>query len=307
MTSTESKTEITLKGSVEIVSEFFFTAINSILYQRGTFSNMWWTPQLMHFLDIPSQMFDNIQVFTSLKRSNAKQSMVWQCSQAQTMVCSTTWIKSWNKWNHGCWMAMYSVWLWSFQVLTLEKHWNVGNSMWKWMKRRAPSREQLKLETKIKSKMLVPRRQRQSRRFTMKSKPLFDKLPQVYVSLYFSCEICYCTRTIVAHQTYSFQCRLRSCHFWANLARSTCSFTQIRLPRFQRSGKIPMLVTLSIARKSSFVALQRRWVWFLSLILAVCQSKLRCYSHVSLLVSHIVQIHKVDSMVTYKEADEWDL
>jgi mitotic spindle assembly checkpoint protein MAD2 len=37
-TSTESKTEITLKGSVAIVSEFFFTAINSILYQRGTFA-----------------------------------------------------------------------------------------------------------------------------------------------------------------------------------------------------------------------------------------------------------------------------
>ena len=35
MTSVESKTVITLKGSVEIVSEFFFTAINSILYQRG--------------------------------------------------------------------------------------------------------------------------------------------------------------------------------------------------------------------------------------------------------------------------------
>eukprot|EP00980_Cylindrotheca_fusiformis_P013786 scaffold3556_cov190-Cylindrotheca_fusiformis.AAC.21 len=37
VTSTESKTEITLKGSVEIVSEFFFTAINSILYQRGIY------------------------------------------------------------------------------------------------------------------------------------------------------------------------------------------------------------------------------------------------------------------------------
>jgi mitotic spindle assembly checkpoint protein MAD2 len=36
-TSTASKTEITLKGSVEIVSDFFFTAINSILYQRGKF------------------------------------------------------------------------------------------------------------------------------------------------------------------------------------------------------------------------------------------------------------------------------
>jgi len=35
-TSTANKTEITLKGSVEIVSDFFFTAINSILYQRGT-------------------------------------------------------------------------------------------------------------------------------------------------------------------------------------------------------------------------------------------------------------------------------
>jgi mitotic spindle assembly checkpoint protein MAD2 len=30
-----SDTVITLQGSVEIVSEFFFTAINSILYQRG--------------------------------------------------------------------------------------------------------------------------------------------------------------------------------------------------------------------------------------------------------------------------------
>mmetsp|Transcript_9885 Transcript_9885/g.19092 ORF Transcript_9885/g.19092 Transcript_9885/m.19092 type:complete len:220 (+) Transcript_9885:75-734(+) len=34
---TVEKTEITLKGSVEIVSEFFFTAINSILYQRGIY------------------------------------------------------------------------------------------------------------------------------------------------------------------------------------------------------------------------------------------------------------------------------
>lgn len=32
-----NKTEITLKGSVEIVSDFFFTAINSILYQRGIY------------------------------------------------------------------------------------------------------------------------------------------------------------------------------------------------------------------------------------------------------------------------------
>jgi hypothetical protein len=37
-----NKTEITLKGSVEIVSEFFFTAINSILYQRGTLANDFW-------------------------------------------------------------------------------------------------------------------------------------------------------------------------------------------------------------------------------------------------------------------------
>jgi len=33
----DSKTIITLKGSVAIVSEFFFTAINSILYQRGIY------------------------------------------------------------------------------------------------------------------------------------------------------------------------------------------------------------------------------------------------------------------------------
>lgn len=33
----ENQTVITLKGSVAIVSEFFFTAINSILYQRGIY------------------------------------------------------------------------------------------------------------------------------------------------------------------------------------------------------------------------------------------------------------------------------
>jgi len=37
MASTDIQTEITLKGSVAIVSEFFFTAINSILYQRGIY------------------------------------------------------------------------------------------------------------------------------------------------------------------------------------------------------------------------------------------------------------------------------
>jgi mitotic spindle assembly checkpoint protein MAD2 len=35
--ATDTKTIITLKGSVKIVSEFFFTAINSILYQRGIY------------------------------------------------------------------------------------------------------------------------------------------------------------------------------------------------------------------------------------------------------------------------------
>jgi mitotic spindle assembly checkpoint protein MAD2 len=35
--STDTQTIITLQGSVEIVSEFFFTAINSILYQRGIY------------------------------------------------------------------------------------------------------------------------------------------------------------------------------------------------------------------------------------------------------------------------------
>ncbi|GKY95506.1 hypothetical protein MPSEU_000512300 [Mayamaea pseudoterrestris] len=38
ITPTTKKTEITLKGSVEIVSDFFFTAINSILYQRGIYT-----------------------------------------------------------------------------------------------------------------------------------------------------------------------------------------------------------------------------------------------------------------------------
>mmetsp|Transcript_338 Transcript_338/g.570 ORF Transcript_338/g.570 Transcript_338/m.570 type:complete len:243 (+) Transcript_338:137-865(+) len=37
-TTTDTKTIITLKGSVAIVSEFFFTAINSILYQRGIYT-----------------------------------------------------------------------------------------------------------------------------------------------------------------------------------------------------------------------------------------------------------------------------
>jgi len=37
MSSTDTETVITLKGSVDIVTEFFFTAINSILYQRGIY------------------------------------------------------------------------------------------------------------------------------------------------------------------------------------------------------------------------------------------------------------------------------
>lgn len=37
MASTETQTVISLSGSVAIVSEFFFTAINSILYQRGIY------------------------------------------------------------------------------------------------------------------------------------------------------------------------------------------------------------------------------------------------------------------------------
>lgn len=35
--ATESETVITLKGSVDIITEFFTTAINSILYQRGIY------------------------------------------------------------------------------------------------------------------------------------------------------------------------------------------------------------------------------------------------------------------------------
>lgn len=36
-TSTDTQTVITLKGSIAIISEFFHTAINSILYQRGIY------------------------------------------------------------------------------------------------------------------------------------------------------------------------------------------------------------------------------------------------------------------------------
>jgi len=38
MPSSDKQTIITLKGSVDIISEFFFTAINSILYQRGIYN-----------------------------------------------------------------------------------------------------------------------------------------------------------------------------------------------------------------------------------------------------------------------------
>lgn len=37
MSEVDQKTVITLKGSVAVVSEFFYTAINSILYQRGIY------------------------------------------------------------------------------------------------------------------------------------------------------------------------------------------------------------------------------------------------------------------------------
>ena len=36
-TATATKNEITIKGSVEIVTEFFGYAVNSILYQRGIY------------------------------------------------------------------------------------------------------------------------------------------------------------------------------------------------------------------------------------------------------------------------------
>ena len=35
--STKNKTSITIKGSAQIVSEFFFYATNSVLYQRGIY------------------------------------------------------------------------------------------------------------------------------------------------------------------------------------------------------------------------------------------------------------------------------
>lgn len=37
MTSTASRSEITLRGSTAIVTEFFGYAVNSILYQRGLY------------------------------------------------------------------------------------------------------------------------------------------------------------------------------------------------------------------------------------------------------------------------------
>lgn len=78
-----NKTVITLKGSVSIVSDFFFTAINSILYQRGTFCRTnsaclqavfsCDTSCLHSFSDNPSlSTLLNVQAFTCPKLSNAK-------------------------------------------------------------------------------------------------------------------------------------------------------------------------------------------------------------------------------------------
>jgi len=48
----DSKTIITLKGSVAIVSEFFFTAINSILYQRGIYNPETFKKELKYGLTV---------------------------------------------------------------------------------------------------------------------------------------------------------------------------------------------------------------------------------------------------------------
>jgi hypothetical protein len=48
--------QINLKGSVAIVSDFFFTAINSILYQRGKFDDLF-----IGLLDFVSVVLTNRQ------------------------------------------------------------------------------------------------------------------------------------------------------------------------------------------------------------------------------------------------------
>ena len=81
-TSTDNKTEITLKGSVEIVSEFFFTAIKSILYQRGK-QNIKDGFLSRSTCENHSLLFFDRQMFVfkasiSPKLSKGNQSMVWR-------------------------------------------------------------------------------------------------------------------------------------------------------------------------------------------------------------------------------------
>ena len=47
--------------------------------------------------------------------------------------------------------------------------------------------------------------------------------------------------------------------YWTSHAPLTCWFTQRRMPWFLPSGKIPILATLWIAKKSSFEALPHRY------------------------------------------------
>ena len=103
-TMTIQKTEITLKGSIEIVSDFFFTAINSILYQRGTYRSMLYVcfacspahvqctcNKLLYSEYIRVAQYRYLVLFTSFnasliyqgfiypRRSNVSQNMVLQC------------------------------------------------------------------------------------------------------------------------------------------------------------------------------------------------------------------------------------
>ena len=76
-TAIDNQTVITLKGSVSIVKEFFFTAINSILYQRGKVQRSYFETfrnGITHICRLTN--FRSLQESTSPRRFSARRSMV---------------------------------------------------------------------------------------------------------------------------------------------------------------------------------------------------------------------------------------
>lgn len=92
VTATGTKTEITLKGSVEIVTEFFGYSINSILYQRGIYPPEAFAPVAKYGLSILVTTDEGLKTYLA---SVLRQLAAWLAAgQVQKLVVAITGLES---------------------------------------------------------------------------------------------------------------------------------------------------------------------------------------------------------------------